>query len=89
MLHRRLYQLATLLVVMALFWTAATPSAVMAAALSPLAQDSDDEEGVESEWLVMLYQNADDEVLEGDIYTDLNEAELVGSTDDVIIVSQF
>jgi hypothetical protein len=37
----------------------------------------------------MLYQNADDEILEGDIYTDLNEAELVGSTDDVVIVSQF
>jgi hypothetical protein len=30
------------------------------------------------EWLVMLYQNADDEVLEQDIFTDLNEAELVG-----------
>lgn len=42
----------------------------------------------EREWLVMLYQNADDEVLEGDIFTDLNEAELVGSTDAVTIVSQ-
>jgi hypothetical protein len=41
-----------------------------------------------NEWLVMLYQNADDEVLEGDIFTDLNEAELVGSTDDVTIVAQ-
>ena len=40
------------------------------------------------EWLVMLYQNADDEVLEGDIFTDLNEAELVGSTDAVTIVAQ-
>lgn len=47
------------------------------------------QEGEESEWLIMLFQNADDEVLEGDIFTDLNEAELVGSTDDVIIVSQF
>jgi hypothetical protein len=37
----------------------------------------------------MLYQNADDEILEGDIFTDLNEAELVGSTDEVVIVSQF
>ncbi|MBK8047285.1 MAG: hypothetical protein IPK16_09280 [Anaerolineales bacterium] len=43
----------------------------------------------ESEWLIMLYQNADDQILEQDIYMDLNEAELVGSTDDVIIVSQF
>ena len=49
---------------------------------APLAQQ-------EPEWLVMLYQNADDLVLEGDIYTDLNEAELIGSTDDVVIVSQF
>ncbi len=37
----------------------------------------------------MLYQNADDQVLEGDIFTDLNEAELVGSSDKVTIVSQF
>lgn len=42
----------------------------------------------ERPWLVMLYQNADDEVLEGDIFTDLNEAELVGSSDEVTIVSQ-
>ena len=50
-------------------------------AASPQAQQ-------ETEWLVMLYQNADDEVLEGDIFTDLNEAELIGSTDDVTIVAQ-
>ena len=40
------------------------------------------------EWLVMLYQNADDPILEGDIFTDLNEAEWVGSTPAVTIVSQ-
>jgi hypothetical protein len=39
-------------------------------------------------WLVMLYQDADDEVLEEDIVFDLNEAELVGSTDQVTVVSQ-
>lgn len=39
-------------------------------------------------WLVMLYQDADDQVLEQDIFLDLNEAELVGSTDRVTIVSQ-
>lgn len=39
-------------------------------------------------WLVMLYQNADDEILEEDIFIDLNEAELVGSSDKVTIVSQ-
>lgn len=39
-------------------------------------------------WLVMLYQDADDGVLEKDIFIDLNEAEIVGSTDQVTIVSQ-
>lgn len=42
----------------------------------------------EREWLVMLYQNADDEVLEQDIFTDLNEAELIGSSEGVTIVAQ-
>ncbi|HAM46036.1 MAG TPA: hypothetical protein DCM67_13575 [Propionibacteriaceae bacterium] len=39
-------------------------------------------------WTVMLYQDADDKVLEQDIYFDLNEAERVGSTDRVHIVAQ-
>jgi hypothetical protein len=39
-------------------------------------------------WLVMLYQDADDKVLEQDIYVDLNEAERAGSTDRVKIVAQ-
>jgi hypothetical protein len=39
-------------------------------------------------WLVMLYQDADDKVLEQDIYIDLNEAERVGSSDRVQIVAQ-
>lgn len=39
-------------------------------------------------WLVMLYQDADDKILEQDIYVDLNEAERVGSTDRVHIVTQ-
>ena len=39
-------------------------------------------------WLVMLYQDADDQVLEQDIFLDLNEAEKVGSTDRVTIVAQ-
>jgi hypothetical protein len=39
-------------------------------------------------WLVMLYQDADDKVLEQDIYFDLNEAERVGSSDSVKIVAQ-
>lgn len=39
-------------------------------------------------WLVMLYQNADDQVLEQDIFVDLNEAEKVGSSNRVTIISQ-
>jgi len=39
-------------------------------------------------WFVMLYQDADDKILEKDIYIDLNEAEKVGSSDRVHIVSQ-
>ncbi len=39
-------------------------------------------------WTVMLYQDADDKILEKDIYVDLNEAERVGSSDRVRIVAQ-
>jgi hypothetical protein len=39
-------------------------------------------------WLVMLYQDADDKVLEQDIFIDLNEAEKVGSSDRVHIVAR-
>lgn len=39
-------------------------------------------------WLVMMYEDADDEVLEEDIVIDVNEAELMGSTDKVKIVAQ-
>jgi hypothetical protein len=42
----------------------------------------------DSTWLVMLYQDADDKILEKDIYVDLNEAERIGSSDNVHIVSQ-
>ncbi len=45
-------------------------------------------QGEPGTWLIMLYQNADDEILEEDIFIDLNEAEIVGSTDAVTIVSQ-
>ncbi|MDX9992133.1 MAG: clostripain-related cysteine peptidase [Anaerolineales bacterium] len=40
-------------------------------------------------WLVMLYQDGDDQVLEQDIFLDLNEAEKVGSSERVTIVTQF
>jgi hypothetical protein len=39
-------------------------------------------------WLIMLYQDADDKILEQDIFVDLNEAERVGSTGNVQIVAQ-
>lgn len=39
-------------------------------------------------WTIMLYQDADDKVLEQDIFIDFNEAERVGSTDRVNIVAQ-
>ena len=39
-------------------------------------------------WTVLLYQDADDQILEEDIYIDLNEVERVGSTDRVNIVAQ-
>ena len=54
-------------------------SAVVPAAAAPPRQEE------EREWLVMLYQNADDEVLEQDIFIDLNEAEWVGSSDAVTV----
>jgi hypothetical protein len=39
-------------------------------------------------WLVMFYLDADDAVLEEDIYFDLNEIESIGSTDRVQMVAQ-
>jgi hypothetical protein len=39
-------------------------------------------------WTVMLYQDADDPILEQDIYMDLNEAEKVGSDQNVNVVVQ-
>ncbi len=58
----------------------------------PTAQPDPSEEPAvppdEQTWLVMLYQDADDEVLEQDMFIDLNEAERVGSTDRVQIVAQ-
>ena len=39
-------------------------------------------------WTVMLYQDADDKILEEDIFLDLNEAERVGSTDRINVVAQ-
>ena len=45
-------------------------------------------QGEPGTWLVMLYQDGDDDVLERDIFLDLNEAEIIGSSDMVTIVTQ-
>lgn len=55
--------------------------ALAAPAGRPPAQD-------EVEWTIMLYQDADDEILERDIMIDFNEAERIGSTAEVNIVAQ-
>ena len=44
--------------------------------------------GTGKTWTVMLYEDADDGVLEEDMLMDVNEAERVGSTDRVQIVAQ-
>lgn len=45
-------------------------------------------QGEPGTWLVMLYQDGDDDVLERDIFLDLNEAEIIGSSDMVTIITQ-
>ena len=52
----------------------------------PTAIDAGENSG--QKWLVMMYQDADDQALERDIMMDLNEMEMIGSTDQVMIVSQ-
>lgn len=54
----------------------------------PAAQNLPTVDPQKQTWLVMLYLNADDAVLEEDIFFDLNEAEMIGSTDRVQIVAQ-
>ena len=44
--------------------------------------------GKKAKWLVMAYIDADDKALERDLMFDLNEMELIGSTEDVVIVAQ-
>jgi hypothetical protein len=65
---------------------AASPVPKPTAAPQPTAQPAVSSSG--QKWTVMLYQDADDKVLEQDIYFDLNEAERAGSTDRVQIVAQ-
>ncbi len=55
---------------------------------SSASSNTVDRAGEHAEWLVMLYQDADDKILEEDIYVDLNEAERAGSGENVHVVSQ-
>jgi hypothetical protein len=64
----------------------AKPTTRPAATAKPAAAPAGSSTG--QSWLVMLYQDADDKTLEKDIYVDLNEAERVGSSDNVRIVAQ-
>ncbi|RIK23966.1 MAG: hypothetical protein DCC51_01785 [Anaerolineae bacterium] len=66
--------------------TSITSASGAAASSLPAAAASTVTEG--QTWTIMLYQDADDKVLEQDIFIDFNEAEMVGSTDRVNIVSQ-
>jgi hypothetical protein len=65
---------------------AASPNARPAGTARPTSPAAGSSPG--QTWTVMLYQDADDKVLEQDIYFDLNEAERAGSTDRVHIVAQ-
>ena len=65
--------------------TVEDPAPTATPASAPLAAAGS---GDGEKWLVMLYQDADDKILEQDIFVDLNEAERAGSSDQVQIVSQ-
>lgn len=65
-------------------WKTPTPKPAPTKAASAAEQNS----APPDTWLVMLYQDADDEILEKDTVIDLNEAERAGSTDNVTIVTQ-
>lgn len=68
-------------------YTYEEPTAVLATA-TPRPTRPPSASGSGETWTVMLYQDADDQVLEQDIYLDLNEAEKVGSSSEVTIVAQ-
>lgn len=61
---------------------AVKPTATRRPTLPPAAP------GSEAKWTVMIYQDADDKVLEQDIFVDLNEAERIGSNANLNIVAQ-
>ena len=66
-----------------IFGLVLSPSAAKAAPRADVLAQAD-----ETEWLIMIYSDADDNILEEDLMIDLQEAELVGSTDQVTLVVQ-
>ena len=56
--------------------------------LTNTASAAPPQQAEEAEWLLMFYINADDNTLELDLLIDLQEAELIGSTDQVHVVAQ-
>ena len=67
---------------------AATGGEVTGAAAASLPSAASSSATPGQTWTILLYQDADDKVLEQDIFIDFNEAERVGSTDRVKIVAQ-
>ncbi len=63
-------------------------SAISAPSRTPWPKTDASTAGDGETWLVMTYQDADDQALEQDIFIDLNEMERIGSTEQVRIVSQ-
>ena len=61
---------------------------ILSSLLLGTAVAAPDSQADEAEWLLMFYVDADDDTLELDMLIDLQEAELVGSTDQVHIVAQ-
>lgn len=62
------------------------PTTIPAKAATAPAAATEDTSG--DTWTVMMYEDADDDILEEDTFMDVNEAERVGSTDKVKIVVQ-
>ena len=65
-------------------WRTVLLALVLATACLPALSDAET-----PTWHVLLYFDADDEMLEHSIWQDFNEAELVGSSDRVTIIAQF
>jgi hypothetical protein len=68
--------------------TTSVPAVVSTATTNETVDAAPDAAAEPGSWLIMIYANADDEILEEDIFTDINEAELVGSSEMVTLVAQ-